>query len=319
MPRLRSFPLLFAALLVALALTPERAAAQVDEDLAETYVEMARLDQQISQMAGQFQQQLQGQVYQLPEPAREPFIAIFADVLSEASLQERLVEYTEAEADADRLQAAIAWMGDEAVQAMWDAELAVADDPNAQVALQMYAMTGQFGDTEVAPERQALIDRYMEATGTEAKAVDLYLDVIVAASQSMSGMISGDEAPPADSIRAQMRPQLEGMVGNMARGSLLYAYRDLPDEQVAAYVEKAGGPEAQYALGLGMDAMGAAMAGAMREAGRRMAETLQELDAAGEIDLDALRAEAQAEAAEREAAQGEAAGGNARETPEDDG
>lgn len=282
------------------------AVAQVDEDLARSYVEQAHLDVQIQQIAGQFGQQLQGATGQLPEPARQPFLEVFGEALSEDALQTRLAAYVAAEADPESLRAALEWLEDPAVQEMQALEMATSEDPNAQVALQMYAMSGQFGSFEVSEERQTLMDRYMEVTEADEAAVDLYLDIIVAMSTSMSAL--AEEPPSADSIRAQVRPQLESMVGGMARGSLLYAYRDISDEQISTYVERLEAPPAQYHMDFSMEALSATLTGALQDAGSEFVQILRDLDEAGEIDLDAMRGQGESREVPAE-----------EETVEDDG
>jgi hypothetical protein len=134
------------------------------------------------------------------------------------------------------------------------------------------------------------MDRYLAATNATDKGVNLYLDLIVASSESMRALTPDDkERLPADSVRARMRPQLEGMIGGMIRGSTLYAFRDIPDAEFDAYIAQIDTPDAQYASDLGTAAMTAALVGAITEAGSRFIATLTELDAAGTISIEEMR------------------------------
>ena len=263
--------------------------AQVPETLAETYLDEMGLAAEIESVGGQILQQIEGQAAQMPEPARAPFRAIYAEEMSAEALAARLEAYVTAEGDAGRIRDALAWMDQPLVERMHAVEDSSANDANAQVAMQMYAMTGSF-TTPVTPEREEQMDRYLAATDAADKGVELYLNLIVASSESMRALTpEGKERLPADSLRAQMRPQLEGMVGGMIRGSTLYAFRDIPDAEFDAYIAQLDTPDAQYASDLGTAAMNAALIGAITDAGGRFVQTLQELDAAGEISLDEMR------------------------------
>ena len=278
------------SLLLALAfLFTVPAFAQVPEALAETYLDEMGLASEIESVGGQILQQIEGQAAQMPEPARAPFRAIYAEEMGAEALAARLEAYVTAEGDADRIRDALAWMNQPLVERMHAIEDSSANDANAQVAMQRYAMTGSF-TTPVTPEREEQMDRYLAATDAADKGVDLYLNLIVASSESMRALTpEGKERLPADSLRAQMRPQLEGMIGGMIRGSTLYAFRDIPDAEFDAYIAQLDTPDAQYASDLGTAAMNAALIGAITDAGSRFVETLQELDAAGEISLDEMR------------------------------
>ncbi|MEP0549152.1 MAG: hypothetical protein ABJF88_19630 [Rhodothermales bacterium] len=264
-------------------------AAQVPGDLAETYLEEMGLASEIESVGAQILQQIQGQAAQMPEPARAPFRAIYAEEMNADALTARLVSYVTAEGDADRIRESLAWMDQPLVERMHAVEDSASNDANAQVAVQMYAMTGSFA-APVTPEREEQMDRYLAATDAADKGVDLYLNLIVASSESMRALTpEGKERLSADSLRAQMRPQLEGMIGGMIRGSTLYAFRDIPDAEFDAYIAQLDTPDAQYASDLGTAAMNAALVGAITEAGSRFVETLTALDAAGEISLDEMR------------------------------
>ena len=82
----------------------------------------------------------------------------------------------------------------------------------------------------------------------------------------------------------------------MVRGGSLYTFREVTDADFEAYIEQLESPAAQYGMALNADAMRAALVGAITDAGTEFAQTLRDLDAAGEIDLDAMRAEAEAAA-----------------------
>lgn len=266
------------------------ALAQVPEDLAETFLEETGLPSEIESVGGQILQQIQGQAAQMPEPAREPFRTIYGEALGADALNARLVNYVTTEGDADSVRAALAWMEQPLVEQMHAVEDSASNDSNAQVAVQMYAMTGSFANTPITPERDAQMDRYMAATDAADKGVDLYLNLIVASSESMAALApEGTERPPADTLRARMRPQLEGMVGGMIRGSTLYAFREVADADFDAYIDQLDTPAAQYGSDLGTAAMNAALVGAITDAGTRFVQTLKELDAAGEISLDEMR------------------------------
>ena len=279
----------FAALCLALlAVLP--ASAQVPADLADTYLEASGLGDRVETVGEQIVQQIQAQTAQFPEAARAPFQELYADALGADALEARTQTYVANEAQADSLRAAVLWYEDPLVGRMQALEDSSSEDSNAQVAVQMYAMTGSFASTPVSPEREAQMDRFLIASGGSEAAVALFLDIIVA-SQQATAALSDEAPPPADSIRARMRPMLEANIGNAVRGSALYAYRDVADADFDAFVTLLETPAAQYASRLNREAMSAALVGAITDAGATFAQTLLELDAAGEIDLDAMRAD----------------------------
>lgn len=264
--------------------------AQVPDDLAEEYVETTYLNEALASIAEQFTAQIGMQAGQLPEPAREPFVEIYGEALAPEALTERLVGYVVEAGDADSLRAVLTWYEQPLAQEMQELARAADDDDQAQVALQMYAMTGSFTDYTPSDERRTQMDRYIEVSGSTDAFVDLYTDVIVASARSMQA-IAGEEPPPADSIRAAVRPQLENQVGPAIRGSLLYTYRDVEEDTFDAYLDLLDEPAARYTNRLGPAAMSAALVGALTDAGEAFSQRLTELDAAGEIDLDAMRAQ----------------------------
>lgn len=285
------------ALLVLLLAVP--AVAQVSEDLAEDYLETTHLAESVAMLGEQFASQIAMQAGQFPEPARAPFVEIYQDAFAADALAERLETFVREEGDADSLRAVLDWYEQPLAQQMQQLELESAEDDAGQVAVQMYALTGSLGTHDVTEEREAQMDRYLEVTGGAEAFVDLYLDIIVASAHS-SRVISTEEPPPADSIRAAVRPQLEGQIGGAVRGGLLYAYRDVDDATFDAYIGLLGEPAARYTNRLGPEAMAAALVGAITDAGEAFAQTLRDLDDAGEIDLDAMRAEAEQQRAEAE-------------------
>lgn len=280
------------ALALSFLLLAAPALAQVSEDLAEDYLEATHLTEPVAGIAEQLTAQIGMQAGQFPDPARAPFLEIYQAAFAEDALTERLEAYVMEEGDADSLRAVIAWYEQPLVQEMQAREQAVADDDDAQVAVQMYAMTGNFATRPVSPEREAQMDRYLDVSGGTDAFVDLYLDIIVASAHSMRA-VATEPPPPADSIRAAMRPQLEGQISGAVRGNLHYAYRDVEDARFDEYIALLGEPAARYTNRFGPQAMKAALVGAITDAGEAFAQRLLELDAAGEIDLDALRQQQQ--------------------------
>lgn len=276
------------------------ASAQVPADLATDYLETTQLLAQTEQVGSQLTQQIQGQVAQFPEPAREPFRTIYGNALTGESLNSRLQAYIADEADADSVRAVLDWFEQPLVARMQDLEMSEMENDEAQVALQMYAMTGSFSDYTPSEERTGQVDSYLEATDSAENAVDLYLEIIVASAVSTAEITRPDDVPAPDSIRMQMRPQLEGAIGGMVRGGSLYTFREVSDTDFDAYIEQLESPAAQYGMALNAAAMQAALVGAISDAGAEFGQTLRDLDEAGEIDLDALRAEAEAQRAQQQ-------------------
>lgn len=262
--------------------------AQVSEDLAETYLETTRLGEPVAALGEQLAAQVSMQAGQFPDPARAEFLTIYQEAFAEDALRERLEAYLVGEGDTDSLRAVLVWYEQPLVQEMQTLELEAAADDEGQVAVQMYAMAGSLGSRPVPAEREAQMDRYMEITEADAAFVDLYLDIIVASAHSMRA-VATEEPPPADSIRAAVRPQLEPQIGGAVRGGTLYAFRDVEDATFDAYIALLDAPAAHYANRLNTAAMKATLIGAITDAGEAFAQRLLALDAAGEIDLDALR------------------------------
>lgn len=283
-----------------LVLFAAAASAQAPADLATAYLEATELPAQTEQVGAQLTQQIQGQAAQFPEPAQEPFRSIYTDALSSESLNARLQDYISEEAEADRLRDVLTWFEQPLVERMQELELTASEDDQAQVALQMYGMTGSFTDYTIPEGREEQIDEYLAATKSAENAVDLYLDIIAASAMSTAAITRPDDVPDPDTIRAQMRPQLEAAIGGMVRGGALYTFREVSDDDLDAYVEQLETPVAQYGMSLNAEAMQAALVGAISDAGAEFGQTLMELDEAGEIDLDAMRAEAEAQRAQQQ-------------------
>lgn len=276
------------ALLLVVLFLAAPAFAQVSGEQAAAYLEATRLDEPVTAIAEQLTAQITAQAGQFPEPARAEFLTIYQEALDPAALGEALEAYIVREAEPDSLRAVLDWYEEPRVQEMQALELEASEDDEGQVAVQMYAMAGSLGTHEVTDAREAQMDRYLAVTGASTSAVNLYLDIIVASAHSMRA-IATEEPPPADSIRAAMRPQLEPQISGAVRGGTLYAFRDVSDADFDAYLALLDEPAAHYANRLGPGAMSAVLVGAITDAGEAFAGRLVELDAAGEIDLDALR------------------------------
>ena len=278
------------ALVLALLFVTVPAAAQVSGDLARTYLDQSIVDEQALAIAEQLTGQITMQAGQFPEPARGPFLKIYGDLFSDAALDARLVDYFAAEGDADSLRAALAWERQPLAAQMLALVDSSSNDPAGQVAVQMYAMTGSLGDLDVTPEREVQMDRYLAITDAKDSVVDLYLDILIASALSMQA-VSNQPPPPVDSVRADMRPQLDAVIGGMVRGGTLYAFRDVADADFEAYLDLLAQPAARYAARANTAAIEHALVGAITDAGEAFSQRLIELDAEGKIDLDALRAQ----------------------------
>lgn len=266
---------------------PSATLAQVDDNLAARYVEASGLEDQVEQVAEQLRPQLEMQVPQLPEPAQGTYRTLIEEELSEETLGARLRAYVAQAGEADSVGAAVEWLGQPLIRQMQALSDSIAGDDNAQVAVQMYAMSGRFGSFEVTPEREALVERALAATGGTDAYVDLYLEMAVASAEATS-VLPGSKSPPVDSIRAQMRPQLEAMMGNAVKGGYLYTFRAVPEAEFERYVGMLEEPGGRYHARLSNRAMNTALVGAVRDIAGGVAQRLLELDAAGEIDLEAL-------------------------------
>ncbi len=264
--------------------------AQAPDALVAAYLDQSIVNEQAFAIAEQLTGQITSQASQFPQPARAPFLKIYGDTFSAESLDARLAAYFAAEGNPDSLRAVMAWEQQPLAVRMLALVDSSSNDPAGQAAVQMYAMTGTLGEVAVTPEREAQLDRYLAITDAKDSVVDLYLDILIASALSMQA-ISDREPPPVDSVRADMRPQLDAVIGGMVRGGTLYAFRDVPDADFEAYLDLLDQPAARYAARANTEAMKSALVGAITDAGEAFSKRLIELDAEGKIDLDELRAQ----------------------------
>ena len=264
--------------------------AQVPEDVVQTYLDQSIVDEQALAIAEQLTGQITSQASQFPEPARAPFLKIYGDGFSDEALNARLAAYFEAEGDADSLRAVMDWEQQPLAARMLALVDSSSNDPAGQQAVQLYTLTGRLGELEVTPEREAQMDRYLAITDAKDSVVNLYLEILLASATSMQA-VSDQEPPPADSIRAAMRPQLDAVIGGMVRGGTLYAFRDVSNADFEAYLDLLAQPAARYAALENTAAIQHALVGAITDAGEAFSKRLLELDAEGKIDLDELRAQ----------------------------
>jgi hypothetical protein len=281
----------FLLLALFLLLVPVAAHAQVSAAQADAFVEGAGLDAQAEVASGQILQLTQMQAGQLPEPLRAPYTEAFTRELSAEAIQARLRAHVAAHAAPAELEAAQAWAADPEVAAMQERERTAATDPGAQVAVQMYAMSGRLGRHEVTPERVAQVDRYLEASGASEAAVDLMVGLVVGSSQ-MNAALLGTEAPLEAELREGVRAQLAEPLAASARGQALYAFREVSDEELEAYVARTEEPSGQYYNRIASEAVRAAIVGGLEDAGEAFVADLRRLEASGELDLEAWRAQA---------------------------
>jgi hypothetical protein len=270
------------------------ASAQVSDERAAAFIEAAELDRSTVAFAAQFRQLLLMQANQFPPPAAEAYREEFTAALSDENIEARLRAYIGDHVKAEALEAALSWREDPAIAPRMARLDSASADPRAQVPVQMYGTTGRLGRHEVTPDREALARRYVEVTGTGAAAVELMADLVVASNQ-LSARLLQAESPSEEALRAEVARQfgIEGAIP--IRGYFLYAFRDVADDEVAAFVEASDSDAARLYGRLVGAAMSYAVVGAISAAGAAFLGRLAQLDAAGDVDLEAWRDAARAQ------------------------
>jgi hypothetical protein len=277
-------------LLLLLLVLPWAVMAQVTDERAAAFVEAAGLEDEAEVFATQIAQMVHSQAAHLPPATRAPYRDIFIATLGSDNLSARLHEYVAQNADPQRLGAVHAWIDDPLVARMRAVERAAMNDPEAPLAVQIYAMSGRLGEEAVRPERVTLADRYIEVSGLGDAAIDLLLDLVVASTQ-MSGAILGEEVAAEETLRTATRPQIAAAFASSTRGQTLYAFRHATDEELEALIARAEDPAAQYFYKLSAEALSAAVVGAFVQGSQAFVQALNELHAEGEFDLEGWRAE----------------------------
>lgn len=281
-------------LLAAVVLLAPAALAQAPDAVVDDFVSTTRLDDQVSALAGQFLPMLQMQAQQMPAPVREPYVSTFTSAFSDARLASLTRAYLAEQADGDQLAAATAWYQEATVSPMMDRMMAANEDPNAQIAVQMYAQTGQLGRHTVSEEEEALAGRYLDASNSVDAGLDLYTSII-AASNALNARLVGVEMPTDRAAIRQMLAAQAPMIEGGMRGSVLYAFRGADPEAVEAFIARYEDPAADYSTRMSTAAMAYAIETALLEATDTFMAEVERLDAEGELDLDAWRAEMQAQ------------------------
>lgn len=265
------------------------AVAQMPADPVEAFAVAADLDRQATELAYQLTQLTALQAAQFPEPARAPFREAFAEALAAERVRARLRAYLAQRVDPDTLRAALAWREEPLVRAMHMREEAAAADPEAQVAVQTYALTGRLGRHTVAPEHEARVEALLEASGALDAGAEVFLAVALASNRVNAALL--DLEPPDEAaLRAQLHGAYREQVAATVRGTALYAYRDADADTLAAYREAVDTPAARAYARIGARAVGHAVAEGIEEAGAAFLATFEALDERGEVDLAAWRA-----------------------------
>lgn len=265
------------------------APAALEVDPVEEFVSAANLDESTLELASQLRQMILMQAWQFPEPAGTRYRELMTDALDEDALRQRVRTYLATEAETADLRLALEWLQRPDVAPMMQLVADAEHDPRAQVAIQMYATTGQLGRYEVSAEREAIVRTYMEASGAMEAASTALIDLILM-SAAFNARLLETEAQPEDEIRAQAAMVGDQMAAPMMAAAL-FAFRELPDEDVATFAAAADDPGARAYTRLAAAAQSAAVVGALGDAGDAFMDAVEALDASGEFDLDAWRAQ----------------------------
>jgi hypothetical protein len=280
---IRLAPLAF----VALMLVPT-ARAQVEADPVERFIEVANLESGTSALASQILQMVSMQAGQFPEPVRSLYVERMGDALREEVVVERQRAYLMTGADPGRMEAALTWAALPEVAPLIMLINEASTDAGAQVPVQMYAQTGQLGRHRVTPEREALVQRYIDAVMGREDAVSVMEDLIVA-SAHFNAMLLATEMPDEAELRAQVRQEMGDQLAAPLRGVVLYALRDIDDPTVEAFAAAGREDGAHHFNDLAAEAGSHAVVGSMAEGAQAFVADVQALDAAGEFDLGAWR------------------------------
>jgi hypothetical protein len=261
-------------------------------DPPEEFVAATNLDASTIELASQLRQMILMQAGQFPEPAGTRYRELMTDALDEDALRQRVRDRLAREDESD-LEMALAWLRQPDVAPMIELVTEAERDPRAQVAIQMYATTGQLGRHEVTPEREAILHDYMDASGATEAAATALIDLILM-SAAFNARLLDTELQPEDEIRAQAAMVGDQMAAPMMAAAL-FAFRELPDEDVAAFSAAADAPGARAYNRIAAAAQSAAVVGALGDAGEAFMAEVEAMAASGEFDLEGWRAQTRAQ------------------------
>ncbi len=171
---------------------------------------------------------------------------------------------------ADYVPELLAWFASETGRRITRAEEAASAD-GSRAATEDRMRAGVAVLQAATPERRALLSRVVEATRAGPTGADFIVNLALVTQTSMARLNPKVQAPDEAKLRAELdgqRPQLMRAFEAMALAGFALAYRELPDESLAAYATFMSGAAGDHFTDLSARAFEAALLSAFGSLGR---------------------------------------------------
>ncbi len=254
---------LLQVLLLCLAAWTPLALGQVSPDIAEQLMRKSGLWAQLGTLGPQMRQGLEQGLSEagaaVPDAARQRLLAEAVATFTAEHLQATARRELAEAVRPVHVAALTAWFDSPAGQAVARAEAAAAaDERDPEVVIRQGAVLM----AAAAPGRRELIARVVEAAGAARALTDVVTEIAVASRAAVLRAVPAAPLSSAQTLRAELdaqRPQM--LEGFRAAAFALFAvtYKDLPDEQLQAYVRMMGTSAGEHFNDAGENAFQAAM------------------------------------------------------------
>lgn len=220
--------------ILGLVLTTSSASAEAD-DSSQQLFDASGVEVQLAALGPQILAALDAERAAMTRETHTAVRKEVANQFGEPSLREHLLNYLRTGYDSPKANAAIAWLVSPTGKRIAELEQAIAE-PDGLEELDAFGRSLQ--DTPPSAKRVELISGLEQATRATALSVDTSLNAALALAVSIN---ASSEAPrDFDELRSGMVAQRDQMIAatrDPVLFSMLFAYRDLGDKELAGYVE----------------------------------------------------------------------------------
>jgi hypothetical protein len=218
------------------------AAPAMAEDLATRLYKVSGMQSQLESMSAAFDRGFGRFADKVPEKTLNDLIKIGKDTFHEPTMGKIIVAHLAKNMTDDQMKKVLDWHTTKIAQKITQLENAAAT-PEGQKKLMAYAQ--QLSTNQ--PEQAYIVQ--IQKLAIASKSVDLAVEIASNMQFSMgAGMAmatSGDKAVDLDKLAAQVKkakPQLQQQLSQYILISMLYTYRDLPEQELNRYIEFVSSP-----------------------------------------------------------------------------